>query len=74
MFHDEGILEQDMLLTVQHPTRGEVRTIGLPWKLDTPGSVRLAPPTLGEHTDAILTEIGYDEQRIAALMADGVVR
>ena len=74
MFHDEGILEQDMLLTVDHPTRGEVRTIGLPWKLDTPGSVRLAPPTLGEHTDAILAEIGYDEQRIAALRASGVVR
>ena len=74
MFHDEGILEQDMLLTVEHPTRGEVRTWGLPWKLDTPGSVRLAPPTLGEHTDAILEEIGYDEQRRAALRADGVVR
>ncbi len=74
MFHDEGILEQDMLLTVEHPTRGEVTTIGLPWKLDTPGAVRLAPPTLGEHSDAILTEIGYDEQRIATLRADGVVR
>ena len=75
MFHDEGILEQDMLLTLDHPTRGEFRTGGLPWKLtDTPGSVRLAPPTLGEHTDAVLAEIGYDGQRIAALRADGVIR
>lgn len=75
MFHDEGILEQDMLLTLDHPTRGEFRTNGLAWKLsDTPGSVRLAPPTLGEHTDAVLAEIDYDEQRIAALRADGVIR
>ena len=75
MFHDEGILEQDALLTVDHPTRGEVRMGGLAWKLsDTPGAVRLAPPTLGEHTDAVLAEIGYDERRIAALRADGVVR
>ena len=75
MFHDEGILEQDMLLTLEHPTRGEFRTGGLPWKLtDTPGSVRLAPPTLGEHSDAVLAEIGYDGQRIAALRADGVIR
>ena len=75
MFHDEGILEQDALLTVEHPTRGDVRMGGLAWKLsDTPGAVRLAPPTLGEHTDAVLAEIGYDEQRIAALRAGGVVR
>ena len=39
-----------------------------------PGSVRLAPPTLGEYTDAVLAEIGYDEQRIAALRAGGVIR
>lgn len=75
LFHDEGSLEQDMLLSVDHPTRGEVRTGGLSWKLsETPGAVRLAPPTLGEHTDAVLAGIGYDEQRIAALRADGVVR
>ncbi|MFS0849810.1 CaiB/BaiF CoA transferase family protein [Novosphingobium panipatense] len=33
----------------------------------SPATIRLAPPMLGEHTDAILAEIGYDEERVKAL-------
>jgi crotonobetainyl-CoA:carnitine CoA-transferase CaiB-like acyl-CoA transferase len=39
----------------------------------TPGEIRTRAPTLGEHTDAVLGEIGYDEAAIAALRAKGVV-
>jgi crotonobetainyl-CoA:carnitine CoA-transferase CaiB-like acyl-CoA transferase len=39
----------------------------------TPGSIRRRAPTLGEHTDAILTQLGYDREAIAALRAAGVV-
>jgi crotonobetainyl-CoA:carnitine CoA-transferase CaiB-like acyl-CoA transferase len=39
----------------------------------TPGSIRRRAPTLGEHTDAILTELGYDRETIAALRKAGVV-
>ena len=47
---------------------------GLPVKLSrTPGSVRLAPPVLGQHTDEVLTELGYDAAAIAQLRADGAV-
>ena len=35
----------------------------------TPGSIEARPPLLGEHTDAILTELGYDAQGISALRA-----
>ena len=38
----------------------------------TPGTARTAP-LLGQHTDEILTEHGYDATAIAALRADGVV-
>jgi crotonobetainyl-CoA:carnitine CoA-transferase CaiB-like acyl-CoA transferase len=34
---------------------------------ETPGTVRSRAPTLGEHTDAILTDLGYDANAIAAL-------
>ena len=39
----------------------------------TPGSIRQRAPMLGEHTDAVLREIGYSEAEIAALRADLVV-
>jgi crotonobetainyl-CoA:carnitine CoA-transferase CaiB-like acyl-CoA transferase len=39
---------------------------------ERPG-VRLNPPKLGEHTDALLQGLGYTAPEISALHADGVV-
>jgi formyl-CoA transferase len=39
----------------------------------TPPVLRNAPPTLGQHTDEVLAQLGFDAQRIAALRASGVV-
>jgi crotonobetainyl-CoA:carnitine CoA-transferase CaiB-like acyl-CoA transferase len=63
-----------MDVTVRHPVLGPIRQVGLPIKLSaTPGSVRTAPPLLGEHTDEILTELGFDAAAVADLRARGVV-
>jgi crotonobetainyl-CoA:carnitine CoA-transferase CaiB-like acyl-CoA transferase len=43
------------------------------WLSATPGGIRHRPPLLGEHTDAILTELGYDAAAVARLRAEGVV-
>jgi formyl-CoA transferase len=39
----------------------------------TPGQTRWLGPRLGEHTDEVLTSLGYDESEIAALRKDGVI-
>lgn len=63
-----------MDVTVQHPVLGAIRQVGVPIKLSaTPGSVRTAPPLLGEHTDEILAELGFDPTAVADLRARGVV-
>jgi crotonobetainyl-CoA:carnitine CoA-transferase CaiB-like acyl-CoA transferase len=43
------------------------------WLSATPGSIRHRAPTLGEHTDQILSELGYDREAIGQLRAKGVV-
>jgi crotonobetainyl-CoA:carnitine CoA-transferase CaiB-like acyl-CoA transferase len=75
MFHDEGVLEQQMLVELQHPVRGVVKTTGLPWKLPlSPGSIRQAPPLVGEHTDEVLGELGYADELIRELRHSAVIK
>jgi len=59
-------------LEIPHPVESSVPHIGLPVKLTgTPRRVRLPPPRLGEHTDAILAEMGFDREAMAQLGAGG---
>lgn len=67
------VMEQGKIVTVPHPERGEVRLLGSPFHC--PGeeiSLRLAPH-LGEATEAILMELGYERARIRELRAAGVI-
>jgi crotonobetainyl-CoA:carnitine CoA-transferase CaiB-like acyl-CoA transferase len=60
---------------VQHPVLGDIRVVGQPINLtDNPQPETLGPtPELGQHTDAILAELGYDPAAIADLHARGIV-
>jgi crotonobetainyl-CoA:carnitine CoA-transferase CaiB-like acyl-CoA transferase len=63
-----------MVETVTHPTIGELKMLGIPFKFsDTPAAVGRAPPTLGQHTDEILAELGMDAAAIAALRREKMV-
>jgi formyl-CoA transferase/CoA:oxalate CoA-transferase len=71
---DPQLEARQMVAEVQHPTVGRTRVIGSPVKLSaTPSSVRTAPPTLGQHTETVLHELGYRGADIQDLKTTGVI-
>jgi glutaryl-CoA transferase len=73
-FASEEAAALGMTVELEHPAWGTIRQVGVPFRLSaTPASVRTAPPTLGQDTDAILEEVGYSTAEIADLRARGVV-
>jgi glutaryl-CoA transferase len=57
VFTDPQLDAREMIAQAEHATLGAIRLLGVPVKLsETPGSIRMAPPTLGQHTDSILRD------------------
>jgi formyl-CoA transferase len=53
----------------EHPSEGAMVTTAIPVQFgETPGSIRLTPPSLGEHTQSVLQEIGYGQADIREVM------
>jgi CoA:oxalate CoA-transferase len=64
---------RDAFVDVPHPRYGEVTLTDTPLSLsETPPSIRRHAPVLGEHSRDVLAELGYDEETVDALLADGV--
>ncbi|MED5262095.1 MAG: CoA transferase [Myxococcota bacterium] len=71
---DPQIAHNEMLVTTDHPTLGDVKVTGVPLHFqNTPGKVQMAPPLQGQHTAEILEELGYGEEAIAKLVGDGAI-
>lgn len=63
---------RQMLEHIDHPTEGRLPQIGFPVKFShTPGRMDRPPPRLGQHTDEILTGLGYTPAEIARLRREG---
>ena len=64
-----------MVVEMQHPHAGTVKVLNSPIRMSaTPNRIRLPAPMLGEHNAEVLRELGYSDERVAEIMADGVIR
>jgi len=69
--NDAQTLARGMIVQLEHPSLGAVRSIANPVKFsDTPVSYRLPPPLLGEHTAQILKSLGYSSEDAARVARD----
>jgi crotonobetainyl-CoA:carnitine CoA-transferase CaiB-like acyl-CoA transferase len=75
LFDDRQLEAREMIARVEHATIGQLRTLGVNVKLsETPGGVRTAPPTLGQHTAAVLqNDVGLRADEIEALRRERVI-
>ena len=74
VFTDPVVRHLGLIAEMDHPVAERVRAPGIPVRMSaTPPSVRRHPPVLGEHTDEVLTEVGYTADEIAALRRDGAI-
>jgi len=74
VFVDPQVVNNGMRLVLQHPRHGEIVTVNNPIHMShTPARPWGYPPAVGEHTDEVLSELGYDAEAIGVLRADGAV-
>ena len=72
---DPHYLARDMILPTTLPDGVEVKMPGISPKLsETPGVVRWSGPALGQHTDEVLAELGFEAAEVARLREAGAVR
>ena len=72
---DPHIIERGMIVELEHPALGMVKSLATPVHLaDTPLVYHRHPPRLGEHSDEVAAELGYSAGEVAAMRADGVLQ
>jgi crotonobetainyl-CoA:carnitine CoA-transferase CaiB-like acyl-CoA transferase len=63
-----------MRVSVRDDVLGSVDQVGIPFELSrTPVSIRRAPPSLGQHSDEILAELGYNPADVKRFRDAGVI-
>jgi formyl-CoA transferase len=71
--YDESLRKSQTIVEVDHKVRGKYLTVGSPIKMSG-ATVEITPsPLLGEHTDQVLGELGYNANQIAAIHAAAAV-
>jgi crotonobetainyl-CoA:carnitine CoA-transferase CaiB-like acyl-CoA transferase len=73
-FDDPRNVENGLVSRLPHPVYGTVEQPGEFWDFgETPLAIERACPTIGEHTDEIMREMGFSDDEIAAFRADKII-
>jgi formyl-CoA transferase len=70
---EPSLRQTGTIVEVDHPKRGKYLTVGNPIKLSDSATEVTRSPLLGEHTDEVLTQLGYSAEQIAALREGRVI-
>jgi crotonobetainyl-CoA:carnitine CoA-transferase CaiB-like acyl-CoA transferase len=74
VFADPHVQAREVLLEMTRPDGSTVNLVRNPVRLsETPADYRIAPPTLGQHTDEVLGELGLTASEIVGLREQGIV-
>ncbi|MBU3614287.1 CoA transferase [Polynucleobacter sp. Latsch14-2] len=75
VFENEQVTARGVELQVPHPTTGSMKLVASPMRLSkTPTEIRMPPPTLGQHTEAILRDhLNLDTEAIDQLRKKGII-
>jgi crotonobetainyl-CoA:carnitine CoA-transferase CaiB-like acyl-CoA transferase len=68
------VLSREMVVDMEHPKLGSIKTIGIPIKFsETPLQIRQPAAWLGQHSVEVLKQAGYSEDEITAMFTDEVI-
>ena len=71
---DPQALANNYFVYVDHPKHGKTKMVGFPWDFShTPASCTRPAPELGEHTEEVLTEIGYTTDQVGQMREKKVI-
>lgn len=71
---DPHVIERGMIVELEHPLLGPIKSLATPIHFSQTGiTYRRHPPQLGEHTEEILSEIGYSSSEIHAFLQQAII-